>query len=105
MFSVEGTTQITFTFGFREAMARMTPSMAPPPAMSYFIFSMPSAGFIEKPPVSKVTGFAGGWACCPSLFSRWLFRLGVSGKQLCFDGFVVLFVRLVFVRFKIGDDG
>ena len=36
-------------------MARMTPSMAAPPAMSYFIFSMPSAGLMEMPPVSKVT--------------------------------------------------
>ena len=29
--------------------------MAAPPAMSYFIFSMPSAGLMEMPPVSKVT--------------------------------------------------
>ena len=36
-------------------MARMAPSTAAPPAMSYFIFSMPSAGLIEMPPVSKVT--------------------------------------------------
>ena len=36
-------------------MARMAPIMAAPPAMSYFIFSMPSAGLIEMPPVSKVT--------------------------------------------------
>ena len=33
----------------------MTPSMVAPPAMSYFIFSMPSAGLMEMPPVSKVT--------------------------------------------------
>ncbi len=55
MFSVEGTTQITLTLGFRAARARMTPSMVAPPAMSYFIFSMPSAGLMEMPPVSKVT--------------------------------------------------
>ena len=36
-------------------MARMAPIMAAPPAMSYFIFSMPSAGLMEMPPVSKVT--------------------------------------------------
>src|ERR1017187_3201178 len=36
-------------------MARMAPNMAAPPAMSYFIFSMPSAGLMEMPPVSKVT--------------------------------------------------
>ena len=33
----------------------MTPIMVAPPAMSYFIFSMPSAGLMEMPPVSKVT--------------------------------------------------
>src|SRR5216684_1453948 len=54
MFSVLGTTQITFTFGFRAASARMTPSMVAPPAMSYFIFSMPSEGLMEMPPESKV---------------------------------------------------
>jgi len=47
--------QVTFTFGLSSAMARMAPSMAAPPAMSYFIFSMPSAGLMEMPPVSKVT--------------------------------------------------
>ena len=36
-------------------MARMAPIMVAPPAMSYFIFSMLSAGLIEIPPVSKVT--------------------------------------------------
>ena len=48
-------------------MARMAPIMAAPPAMSYFIFSMPSAGLMEMPPVSNVmplptrpsTGFSG----------------------------------------------
>ena len=55
MFSVEGTTQITLTVGFNAAMARMAPSIAAPPAMSYFIFSMPSAGLMEMPPVSNVT--------------------------------------------------
>jgi len=38
--------------------ARMAPSMAAPPAMSYFIFSMPSAGLMEMPPVSNVTPLA-----------------------------------------------
>ena len=45
---------MTRTLGFSNAMARMAPSMAAPPAMSYFIFSMPSAGLMEMPPVSKV---------------------------------------------------
>src|SRR5882762_7829363 len=31
--------------------------MVAPPAMSYFIFSMPSDGLMEIPPVSKVTAF------------------------------------------------
>jgi len=55
--SVLGTTQITLTLGFSAASARMTPSMVAPPAMSYFIFSMPSDGLMEIPPVSKVTAF------------------------------------------------
>jgi hypothetical protein len=33
----------------------MTPIIVAPPAMSYFIFSMPSEGLMEIPPVSKVT--------------------------------------------------
>ena len=48
---------ITLTFGFSSAIARITPIMVAPPAMSYFIFSMPSAGLIEMPPVSKVIPF------------------------------------------------
>ena len=67
IFSVAQTMPITLTFGFSSAMARMAPIMVAPPAMSYFIFSMPSAGLMEMPPVSKViplptrpsTGFAG----------------------------------------------
>ena len=55
IFSVAGTTQITLTLGLSAARARMTPIMVAPPAMSYFIFSMPSAGLMEMPPVSKVT--------------------------------------------------
>ena len=58
---------VTFTFGLSRAMARMAPIMVAPPAMSYFIFSMPSEGLMEMPPVSKVmplptspsTGFSG----------------------------------------------
>ena len=54
MFSLAHTMQITRTFGLSCAMARIAPIMAAPPAMSYFIFSMPSAGLMEMPPVSKV---------------------------------------------------
>ncbi len=67
IFSVAQTMPMTFTLGFNNAMARMAPIIVAPPAMSYFIFSMPSAGLIEMPPVSNVmplptspsTGFAG----------------------------------------------
>ena len=45
---------VIFTFGFSIAMARMAPIIVAPPAMSYFIFSMPSAGLMEMPPVSNV---------------------------------------------------
>ena len=54
MFSQEQTTLRTRTLGLSRAMARMAPIMAAEPAMSYFIFSMLSAGLMEMPPVSKV---------------------------------------------------
>jgi hypothetical protein len=54
MFSAAHTTAITRTFGLSSAMARMAPSMAAPPAMSYFISSILSEGLMEMPPVSKV---------------------------------------------------
>ena len=54
IFSAAHTTAMTRTFGFSSAIARMAPSIAAPPAMSYFIFSMLSDGLIEIPPVSNV---------------------------------------------------
>ena len=54
MFSAAQTMAMTLTAGLSWAMARMAPIMAAPPAMSYFIFSMLSAGLMEMPPVSKV---------------------------------------------------
>jgi hypothetical protein len=54
MFSAAQTMAMTRTLGLSRAMARMAPSMAAPPAMSYFIFSILSAGLMEMPPVSKV---------------------------------------------------
>ena len=51
IFSAAQTTAMTRTLGLSRAMARMAPSMAAPPAMSYFIFSMLSAGLMEMPPV------------------------------------------------------
>ena len=55
MFSTAGINAVTGMAGFNCAMARMAPIMAAPPDISYFIFSMPSAGLMEMPPVSKVT--------------------------------------------------
>src|ERR1035441_9886248 len=55
MFSTQGTNALTAMAGRSWAMARMAPIMAAPPAISYFIFSMPSDGLMEMPPVSKVT--------------------------------------------------
>ena len=54
MFSVVGTTPTTRIGALSSAMARMAQTTAAPPAMSSFIRSMPSAGLIEMPPVSKV---------------------------------------------------
>jgi hypothetical protein len=60
-------------------MARMAPIIDAPPAMSYFIFSMPSDGLMEMPPLSKVTplptkastGFSGAPAgSCRMTMSR-----------------------------------
>ena len=55
MFSVAKIMAVTLTFGFSNAIARITPIMVAAPAISYFIFSMPSAGLMDMPPVSKVT--------------------------------------------------
>ena len=55
MFSAVGTTPTTRIGALSSAMARSAAITAAPPAMSYFIFSMPSAGLIEMPPVSNVT--------------------------------------------------
>ena len=55
MFSTQGMKAVTASGGFNWAMARMAPIMAAPPDISYFIFSMPSEGLMEMPPVSKVT--------------------------------------------------
>ena len=54
MFSVVGTMPMTLIGALSSAMARIAPITAAPPAMSSFIRSMPSAGLIEMPPVSKV---------------------------------------------------
>src|SRR5260370_39806214 len=51
MFSLEGTTAITLHDGLSRAIARIAPSMAAPPHMSYFIFSMSLAGLVGKAPV------------------------------------------------------
>ncbi len=43
------------TRALREASAIIVPTTAADPPMSHFMSSMPSAGLIEMPPVSKVT--------------------------------------------------
>ena len=55
MFSTMAQMPTALTFAFRAASERMTPKTAAAPAMSYFISSMPPAGLMEMPPVSKVT--------------------------------------------------
>ena len=57
MFSTAGTTATRFRRIPRAAAARSVASIAAPPAMSYFIFSIPSHFLREMPPVSKVTPF------------------------------------------------
>src|SRR5207253_453072 len=54
MFSVVGTTPMTLIGALSVAIARIAQTTAAPPAMSSFIRSMPSAGLMEMPPVSKV---------------------------------------------------
>jgi len=63
MFSVAQMTAMTFSLGLSRAIARIAPNMAAPPAISYFIFSMPSADLIEMPPVSKVLSHRRGRVC------------------------------------------
>ena len=55
MFSTRPTTPTALTLALRAASARMVPMTAAEPAMSHFMSSMPAAGLIEMPPVSKVT--------------------------------------------------
>ena len=55
MFSTHGAKPVTAIAGFNCASARIAPITVAAPAMSYFIFSMPSAGLMEMPPLSNVT--------------------------------------------------
>src|SRR4030042_90540 len=55
MFSTAGTIATMFLRIPSAAAARTAASIPAPPAMSYFIFSMPSHFFKEMPPVSNVT--------------------------------------------------
>ena len=55
MFSTSPQTPITLALALRVASVFIAPATAPAPPMSHFIDSMPSAGLIEMPPVSKVT--------------------------------------------------
>ena len=55
MFSTSPTMPTALTLALRAASACIRPMTTPAPAMSHFMSSMPSAGLIEMPPVSKVT--------------------------------------------------
>ncbi len=57
MFSTSPQMPMTFALALRPAIASIAPATAPAPPMSHFINSMPAAGLIEMPPVSKVTPF------------------------------------------------
>ena len=55
MFSTRPTTPMALTLALRAASACIRPITTPEPPMSHFISSMPAAGLMEMPPVSKVT--------------------------------------------------
>ena len=55
MFSTRPTMPTALTLALRPASACIRPITTPAPAMSHFMSSMPPAGLIEMPPVSKVT--------------------------------------------------
>src|SRR5205085_543782 len=55
MFSTRPQMPTTFALAFRPAKVSIAPATAPAPPMSHFIASIPAAGLIEMPPVSKVT--------------------------------------------------
>ena len=55
MFSTSPTMPTAFTFALRSASVRISPETAAAPPMSPFMSSMPAAGLIEMPPVSKTT--------------------------------------------------
>ena len=54
MFSASAMTPTAFTLALRSASAFISPMTTPEPPMSHFICSMPAAGLMEMPPVSKV---------------------------------------------------
>ena len=55
IFSTNPTIPTTFAFAFLSAKTFITPPTTPAPPMSIVMSSMPLAGFIEIPPVSKTT--------------------------------------------------
>ena len=57
MFSADGISPTTWTFGLSRPSISKVPSTAAAPDMSYFMSSMFCAGLIEMPPVSNVTPF------------------------------------------------
>ena len=55
MFSTSPAMPTALTLALRPASAFIRPMTTPAPPMSHFMSSMPPAGLIEMPPVSKVT--------------------------------------------------
>ena len=55
MFSTSPTSPTTLAGALRSASVLITPATTPAPPMSIVISSMPAAGLIEMPPVSKTT--------------------------------------------------
>ena len=79
MFSARQSTVVTSTFRPSLAMASVAASTVAAPAMSYFIPTMPSAGFSESPPVSKVIPLPARPMCLPPpLYSIFTSRGGLT---------------------------
>ncbi len=79
MFSTTPMTPTALTLALRAASACINPVTAAAPAMSPFMSSMPPAGLIEMPPVSKTTPLptkATGWSLARPPFQRMTTRRG-----------------------------
>ena len=74
------------TLALRAASVRISPATVPAPPMSNFMSSMPSAGLIEMPPVSKQTPLpmkAMGWALGSAAPFHWITASWLSRRLPC----------------------